>query len=919
MTRLALLLAVPAVVACNLCPAGTRLVEIPVSATETEKVCRSEGGITHGPYWRYVGGNLVEEGGYEFGERTGSWVTYGPDGAMIELHLFDDNQKVGTWKQWSEGGQLLSEVTYDRDRKHGVERSWYENGQLAVKGGNVEGRHDGVWTAWYENGHRKWERNFDLGIRDGAWTEWSEDGRPLVRGIYVEGERDGLWEEWYPSGQPRLRISYDRGVPGPHRYFWDENGNPKAPVTSGEIRPSDLTPYLVPANARPPDPRVAWAFEPPTGFPLGSPAEVRDVVLVSSASRLYGLKVNDPAQGWELDAPESLSVLPPAVQGDQALLWTVSGQLLVVGPTRVEEGWSLHQLDADLSVRPAIADPHVAFVGRDNHVKVYDRVQERVLWSRPVEGEALVVGIAPEKAWVLSTAGKLVTYALGDGEQLVSTDFTTEKGQPRWTSRPTRDFLLYWWNGDQLEAVRPVNGEVAWTWHAPPEFNPEESRLARVSTRFGDLGVFSGHRVYYLDSAQAGALEATSETFAEQPPAEFSSCVSWGVQCVRADRNGSIEYPGGRPYLGTGLASEPALGADRLWVVSDRGWLARVDFEPAMEVHITPLALGKEDEDRLRVWSDADLHGPLRKVRWVGVTEPWEQLAVDIGPTLPPGARLEATLSLAVGRPTDWGLPKFADGWVIVARSQHQEAHYRYRLYREVRDLNFPDLSADRLDTILRCQDKEKTEVSGSMEIMGLTRLGGAPLFTRRLEGTFRIGSAAFAKACAMIVSYQDPETGRFRRLGAYGPPGRPFGTTQKARLELHGADQPRRIGSRASAVPPGNLGDVAQLRLIQESGFGPTKVYEVVGPTAIEMEEGTWSISSERSPVVRIELPELALDSNEHEWEGTTFEVMTWRVRSAPFSRGMHPVVPIYTRVALPAAEPEPAVSADNEPPPVP
>jgi hypothetical protein len=120
LVRLALLLAVPAVVACNLCPAGTRLVEIPVSATETEKVCRSEGGITHGPYWRYVGGDLVQEGGYEFGERTGSWMTYGPRGIVVELQQYKDNEKVGTWKLWSESGQLLSEVTYDPRR--GVDR-----------------------------------------------------------------------------------------------------------------------------------------------------------------------------------------------------------------------------------------------------------------------------------------------------------------------------------------------------------------------------------------------------------------------------------------------------------------------------------------------------------------------------------------------------------------------------------------------------------------------------------------------------------------------------------------------------------------------------------------------------------------------------------------------------------------------------
>jgi len=155
MLRAVLWLAVPTLVACNPCPAGTRPYDVPLTGAQTEKYCRSEGGIVHGPYHRYDGGRLVLEGSYEFGDRSGTWTTYGPRGQIVAVQQYQADEKAGTWKQWTDDGVLISEVSYDRDLKHGPERAWYPDGTPKLKGGNVEGRRDGVWTAWYRNGRRQ--------------------------------------------------------------------------------------------------------------------------------------------------------------------------------------------------------------------------------------------------------------------------------------------------------------------------------------------------------------------------------------------------------------------------------------------------------------------------------------------------------------------------------------------------------------------------------------------------------------------------------------------------------------------------------------------------------------------------------------------------------------------------------------------
>ncbi len=907
MLRAALWLSIPLVVACNPCPAGTRSFEVPLTGTETEKFCRSEGGILHGPYERYGNGALVVHGSYAFGDREGTWSTYAEGGALVGTRQFRQDQKTGTWRTWSPDGVLISEVAYDRDLKHGPERHWYEDGRVKLRGGNVEGRADGVWTAWHDNGQREWEKNFNLGVRDGAWTEWDADGGLLVRGAYQLGERDGVWEEWYPGGQRRMRVTYRGGVPAADAAYWDAQGNPRLAVTTGTTHAVDLDASLLSERERPPEPRLAWAFRPPGAGPVGAPAEVRDTVLVPVGVHLYGLKVNRPETGWMLTAPEALVATAPEIEADQAVTWTASGQLLVVEPLRVPGTWSLHRLDADVSVAPALSEPHVLFVGRDNRLHLYDRVEQQLAWSHPLDGEALFVGLAPERAWVLTTTGLLTVHELSDGEVVSTSDFRGPAGRPRWTSRPRKGFLLLWWSGDTLEAVRPLDGRTAWTWRPPERINAEEARIAGVSSRYGDLGVFLRHRVYTLDSTGSGELEATLETFADHPPAHFSACVSWGKVCVRADPDGRIDYPGGQPYLGTGLAAAPALGEDRLWVVTTDGWLGRLDFSPRVDVAVSDVVVGKVDDARFLLDVPGGMDHRVRKVRWTrerAAPSSWERLALDFGEHLPVGLEIEARMALPRGLDGEEVEPAWSVPWSPVGRTTHQEAWYRYRLYREVAALDFRELSAERRQALTSCQDRDRVEVTGALRLRGATQLGETPEFDTRLEGTFRLGSALFAKACAIIVSYQDPERGVFRNLGAFGVPGHPLGTTQPVRLELHGAEGAQPIGSVTEPLPPPVLEGVTLARIVQDSGFGPSRRHEVEQPSRLTVAGDTWTVRGVGGARVEVRLPELGLDTQRHGRDGETFEVVTWRARTSAIERGTYPVLPVFTLGAQGSAE---------------
>lgn len=887
MARAAVLLGAVLSIGCSPCPSGTHGAEEPVAGGEVERVCRTDDGLLHGPYKRLRDGRPVLEGTWEQGQRTGTWTAFHSGGTRAARRQYLDDRRVGLWQEWSEDGTLRSEVHWANGVRHGQERAWHPDGTLAVRGGYVEGRRDGVWTAWHDNGRRRWEHNFELGLRDGAWTEWSAEGQVVVQGTYEAGRREGRWEERYPDGRAKLLVQYDAGsIVSIDR--WDEKGSPKAPVVRGQTAPADVSALRMPPSRQPPDPRVAWAVALPGEDPATAAVEVRNVVVVGRGRTVWGIRVDDPNVGWSLELPERVAAVAPVAEGEEALLWTRAGSLVSVGPTRVPDTWTLHRLDADLAVAPAVAWPHALYVGRDNRLHLYDRVAEETRWSRALKGEALLVGLAPERAWVLTTAGLLSVHDLPTGEVVETTAFLVD-GAPRWTSRPMHDFLLLWWRGDVLEAVRPLDGEVAWTWEAPTDLDPEEARVARVAAPRGDLGVFAGHRAWILDSTATGRLEATPEALEEPAPAEFASCTSWGQVCVRADRDGSIAYPGGRPWLGTGLAAAPSLGEDRLWVVSDRGWLARVDFEPRVDLEVERLAWNTPGADGFRLASEWLAGAPPRRVTWRDPDGGWEQVGVHLPDDFPGGARLEAEVTLSL----QGGVPTWAQGWTELAREDRQEVHYRYRVYRELRDLELEGEAPARLADVLACRDRDPLEVRGSVELVGATRIDGEPLFRRRVEGSFELAATTFAKACAVMVTHRGSG-----ELGAFGPPGRPVATAQPLRVELHGTTTAHPAGSLEAAEPPRDLEGVDELVVVRPSGFGPEQRLRVAAPERVTVAGPRWVIRSAAGDVV-LDVPEISLDPDVHAEAPHSVSVVTWRLRSDPWEAGPHPVRALYRRTA--------------------
>ncbi|MCU0341919.1 MAG: hypothetical protein MUE30_18750 [Spirosomaceae bacterium] len=131
--------------------------------------------ILHGPYKRYVAGNIVEEGYYNMGRRDGRWETYD-----AEFRLLDKTK-------WSKGVPAEAIVSYydsahtkicevvpvQMGKRKGDYLKYYDGGQLMVKGQYDNDLPVGTWTEYYQ--FRRQRKKVTRYPR-----YWYEDGEGIV-------------------------------------------------------------------------------------------------------------------------------------------------------------------------------------------------------------------------------------------------------------------------------------------------------------------------------------------------------------------------------------------------------------------------------------------------------------------------------------------------------------------------------------------------------------------------------------------------------------------------------------------------------------------------------------------------------------------------------------------------------------------
>jgi antitoxin component YwqK of YwqJK toxin-antitoxin module len=114
--------------------------------------------ILHGPYKRYVGDDLVEEGFFYMGTKDGRWERYGKEADQDIILL----EKQYFWR----GFPLESKI------------SFYDKEQTKIKEviPMVNGKATGTYYSFYDGGQKMMEGRMDDSVKVGVWREYYQFG-----------------------------------------------------------------------------------------------------------------------------------------------------------------------------------------------------------------------------------------------------------------------------------------------------------------------------------------------------------------------------------------------------------------------------------------------------------------------------------------------------------------------------------------------------------------------------------------------------------------------------------------------------------------------------------------------------------------------------------------------------------------------
>ena len=199
---------------------GTHVVYTKSGDREIEETL--DNGKKNGPYKRYSGNKIIEEGNYVNNEKEGVWTTlnssekitqnyskgklngaskkYNND-VLVETGQFMNGLMTGVWKFYYLNGKIKGEGSFTNG----------DGGDLGSTGIPKNGR-DGKWVLYYENGNKEQEFNYQSGLIEGVVIRYHDNGNVSTRCNYINGKPEGECFHFYNGGQKQYNILYLNGA-----------------------------------------------------------------------------------------------------------------------------------------------------------------------------------------------------------------------------------------------------------------------------------------------------------------------------------------------------------------------------------------------------------------------------------------------------------------------------------------------------------------------------------------------------------------------------------------------------------------------------------------------------------------------------------------------------------------------------------
>ncbi len=209
-------------------------------------------------------GNLLAQGQYEYGNRTGEWIRWyrSPSeasiltkppyaqfaGPFISQATFKNDQLDGHWTIYDGKTHKISQWTFEDGKRNGPSVWWYANGKKMRKAQFVNGDMDGAYLEWAPDGSLKVKESYESGRRLAIKTAYHKGNVKKSEGMYLfakdvehapddwwncklvttvktgKDEKHGAWTSWFPSGQKQLEGAYEHDLQVGKFTWWHSNG-----------------------------------------------------------------------------------------------------------------------------------------------------------------------------------------------------------------------------------------------------------------------------------------------------------------------------------------------------------------------------------------------------------------------------------------------------------------------------------------------------------------------------------------------------------------------------------------------------------------------------------------------------------------------------------------------------------------------
>ncbi len=221
--------------------------------------------LNHGPWKMWdERGNLVAQGDYERGNRTGTWVRWYRAvgeadlmnkipyrqfvGPFVSQATFKDGKLDGTWTIYDGKMRKISQWAFVDGHRHGPSMWWYANGHTMREAHFRDGDLDGELVEWSPEGGVRVNETHQAGRKLAAKTTYHADGKKKTEDIYlfakdVEQTPDDWWNcklqvtvksghdekhgasaAWHPGGQRQFEGLFEHDAQVGQFTWWHANG-----------------------------------------------------------------------------------------------------------------------------------------------------------------------------------------------------------------------------------------------------------------------------------------------------------------------------------------------------------------------------------------------------------------------------------------------------------------------------------------------------------------------------------------------------------------------------------------------------------------------------------------------------------------------------------------------------------------------